>query len=166
MSSNNPPSIDGNQPSLPSLLLALIARNGMSNQGQEIHLLQQQQQQHYAASMRQAQMRSQSINTAPGNSTAAADKCEFLHCPQHQHHQQEQRNCNNISEPSQSLKSTGLDHEQCVVGTNLNLSVKDIILQSKASREAILNRGSRVIPCRARSMPMDHSSNVSGLSLL
>jgi len=35
------------------------------------------------------------------------------------------------------------------------------ILKSKAAREAILQRGSRIIPCRARAMPMDHSSNTA-----
>jgi hypothetical protein len=37
----------------------------------------------------------------------------------------------------------------------------NFILKSKDLRELINKRGSRAVPCKARGMPMDHSSNVS-----
>jgi hypothetical protein len=40
------------------------------------------------------------------------------------------------------------------------------VVQSKAAREVALARGSKVIPCRARGMPMDHSGYVSNFWII
>ena len=42
-----------------------------------------------------------------------------------------------------------------------DMNFNEFILNSKKTREAIAKRGSRVIACRARGQPMNHSFNVS-----
>jgi hypothetical protein len=42
-----------------------------------------------------------------------------------------------------------------------DVDIDSLVLKARMLREAALHRGSRVIACRARGMPMDHSSNVS-----
>ncbi|KAL3903049.1 MAG: hypothetical protein SGARI_005553, partial [Bacillariaceae sp.] len=47
-----------------------------------------------------------------------------------------------------------------------DLQFDSLILKAQSLRKAALQRGSKVIACRARGMPMDHSSNTAFFEVL
>ena len=138
------------QGQLLSSLLSVMMGGGNANGGLPQQLPTQQQ-------TPSLQMQAGNVNAllqqmqTPGN---AALQCSASNAPQASHPASKKK-----QQSSKGAENT--DKSVTVSRVGKDMKFNEFILNSKATREAIAQRGSRVIACRARGMPMDHSFNVS-----
>lgn len=133
---------NGNPPPLlSSLLLALLGNIGNVNQSQ---VLQQQLVAHNPANV-------------PALQPSANNPSALLKCPVNT--QLHERN------GEQEIPWASTDSRPMGGGV-ATFNEFNLVSSSRSVREEIILRGSNVVPCRARSMPMDHNSSVSADSRL